>query len=208
LQAKLYYSPPSCGAAPFIAAYAAGLSIDCEQVDFKDYKTSSGTDYYKINPKGNVPCLVLQDGTMLNEGSAVLQYIADQAPGKIASEYGSNERYLVQNMLNYVASEVHSSIKNLFCSSLSPEMKDYFMTAYLKKLKYVDELLLDGHDYLVGSSFTIADVYLYINLTWVGYIGVDLSPYKNISTYFDRMKAIPAIVEAHALMATNPAKTF
>jgi glutathione S-transferase len=75
-------------------------------------------------------------------------------------------------------------------------------------LKYVDDVLVNGHDYLVGSSFTIADVYLYINLTWVGYVGVDLSPYKNISTYFDRMKAVPAIVEATALMATNPPKTY
>jgi glutathione S-transferase len=208
LQAKLYYSPQSCGAGPFIAAYAAGMSIDCEQVDFKVYKTSSGVDFYKINPNGNVPCLVLQDSTMLNEGSAVLQYIADQAPGKIAPEYGSNERYLVQNILNYIASEVHSGIKNLFSPTLTPEMKDYFMTAYLKKLKYVDDVLVNGHDYLVGSSFTIADVYLYINLTWVGYVGVDLSPYKNISSYFDRMKAVPAIVEATALMATNPTKTY
>ena len=75
---KLYYTPTSCGAASFIAAVAAGIHIDTEVVDIGTHKTASGEDYYKINPKGNVPGLVLDDGTVLNEGSAVLQWIADQ----------------------------------------------------------------------------------------------------------------------------------
>jgi hypothetical protein len=75
---KLYYTPVSCGAASFIAALAAGVKIDAEQVDIGTHVTNSGADYYSINTKGNVPCLVLDDGTVLNEGAAVLQYIADQ----------------------------------------------------------------------------------------------------------------------------------
>ncbi len=75
---KLYYSPTSCGAASFIAAHAAGVQLDVEQVDLRSHTTSSGTDFYKINVKGNVPALVLEDGTVLNEGAAVLQFIADQ----------------------------------------------------------------------------------------------------------------------------------
>jgi len=75
---KLYYTPTSCGAASFIAAVAAGLKIDVEQVDIRSHKTSSGADFYAINPKGNVPTLVTNDGVVLNEGAAVLQYLADQ----------------------------------------------------------------------------------------------------------------------------------
>jgi glutathione S-transferase len=75
---KLYYTPTSCGAASFIAAAAAGVHIPAEQADIRSHKTSSGEDFYKINPKGNVPALVLDDGTVLNEGAAVLQWIADQ----------------------------------------------------------------------------------------------------------------------------------
>ena len=75
---KLYYTPTSCGAASFIAAVAAGLVIDVEQVDLKTHKTAAGEDYYAINAKGNVPALVTNDGIVLNEGAAVLQYIADQ----------------------------------------------------------------------------------------------------------------------------------
>ena len=78
IMTKLYYTPTSCGAASFIAAVAAGIHIDAEVVDIGTHKTASGEDYYKINPKGNVPALVLDDGTVLNEGAAVLQWIADQ----------------------------------------------------------------------------------------------------------------------------------
>jgi glutathione S-transferase len=183
------------------------VSIDCEQVDIREHKTSTGADYYKINPKGNVPCMVLDDGTVLNEGAAVLQFIADQAPGKVAPENGSNGRYVVQNMLNYVSSEIHASIGHLFNPSLTPEMKAYVITVYLKKLKYLNDAFLNGKDYLVGSSATIADFYLYITLTWVGYVGVDISPYTNVLSYIERIKTLPAVVAATSLMATNPAKT-
>ena len=75
---KLYYTPTSCGAASFIAAFTANVKLDCEQVALNTHRTTSGADFYKINSKGNVPCVVLDDGTVLNENAAVLQYIADQ----------------------------------------------------------------------------------------------------------------------------------
>jgi glutathione S-transferase len=75
---KLYYTSGSCAAASFIAAFIANVPIETEQVNLREHKTSSGVDFYSINPKGNVPTLVLDDGTILNEGAAILQYIADQ----------------------------------------------------------------------------------------------------------------------------------
>jgi len=74
---KLYYTPVSCGAASFIAAFTAGLNLQTEQVNLKDHVTSSGQNFFEVNPKGNVPALVLDDGTLLNEGASVLQFIAD-----------------------------------------------------------------------------------------------------------------------------------
>ena len=88
---KLYYTPTSCGASSFIYAYYIGLSIDCEVVDLVTHTTDSGEDFYKINPKGNVPCLVLDDGTILNENIACLQYISDQSEIK----FSSKENYLL-----------------------------------------------------------------------------------------------------------------
>ena len=88
---KLYYTPTSCGAASFITAVTAGVNLSCEQVDLYTGKTASGADFSTINEKGNVPCLVLDDGTILNEGAAVLQWIADQAPGKAAPVAGTTQ---------------------------------------------------------------------------------------------------------------------
>lgn len=73
---KLYYSSTSCGAASFIAAFTANVKLEAEQVDIPTHKTSSGNDYYSINPKGNLPALILDNGTLLNENVAVLTYIA------------------------------------------------------------------------------------------------------------------------------------
>jgi glutathione S-transferase len=75
---KLYYTPTSCGAASFIAALTAGVNLECEEVALNTHTTASGVDFYTINPKGNVPALVLDDGTVLNENAATLQWVADQ----------------------------------------------------------------------------------------------------------------------------------
>ena len=206
-QTKLYYTPTSCGAASFIAAYVANVSLESEQVDLREHKTASGADFYKINPKGNVPCLILDDGTILNENAAVLQYIADQAPGTVAPESGANGRYMVQNVLNYISSEVHASIGGLFNPTITPEVRAFVLAGYLKKISYVNDVILSGSDFVVGKSSTIADFYLYITLTWTGFLGIDISPYPNVCAFLERVKSLPKIIEAHALMATSPTHT-
>ncbi len=203
---KLYYTPTSCGAASFIAAVAAGIKIDAEQVNIGTHVTDSGADYYAINPKGNVPALILDDGTVLNEGAAVLQYIADQAPGKIAGEYGTKERYLVQNTLNYLASEVHASYGPLFYG-LEGEAKAAQVKKIGTKFDYISKNLLNGHQYLVGDKFSIADAYFYIILSWSGYVGVDLSAHPEIKAYSEFVGALPFVDAAHAAMANKPSST-
>ncbi len=111
---KLYYTSTSCGAASYLAATYAGLQFDSEVVDLKAHKTTSGQDFYQINPKGNVPTLVTPKGT-LSEGPAILQYIADQAPqSKLAPAFGTYERYHLIDTFNYVGSEVHKAFGSLF----------------------------------------------------------------------------------------------
>eukprot|EP00599_Poterioochromonas_sp_BG-1_P009409 CAMPEP_0173152726 /NCGR_PEP_ID=MMETSP1105-20130129/12416_1 /TAXON_ID=2985 /ORGANISM="Ochromonas sp., Strain BG-1" /LENGTH=206 /DNA_ID=CAMNT_0014068485 /DNA_START=68 /DNA_END=688 /DNA_ORIENTATION=+ len=200
---KLYYTPTSCGAASFIAAYAAKVNIQVEQADIRTKKTNSGADFLAINPKGNVPALVLDDGTLLNEGSAVLQWIADQAPNTVAPANGTTERYLVQNALNYIASEVHPSIGGLFYPN-SEEIKDSIRARGQQKLTYLENNLIADRQFLVGNSFTIADSYLYIVLSWSGYVGVDLTPFPRVKAYFERIGNLPVVKEAHARIAENP----
>jgi len=120
---KLYYTSSSCGASNFIAAFVAGVTIDCESVDLSTHLTASGVDFYTINPKGNVPCLVLDDGKILNENAATLQYIADLAPGKVAPVVGTVDRAVLQNALSYISGELHGSIGPLFNPSISADVR-------------------------------------------------------------------------------------
>lgn len=101
----------------------------------------------------------------------------------------------------------HYPFIGLFNPTLTPEVKAYVTANYLKKVAYVNDVLLNGKDYLVGSGFTIADSYLYITFTWCAYVGVDISAYKNVVAYVQRIKSLPMVAESHALIATSPSKT-
>eukprot|EP01035_Chromulina_nebulosa_P005265 gene5265-7141_t len=159
---KLYYTATSCGASNFIAAFVAGLSIDAETVDLYTHKTASGVDFYTINPKGNVPTLVLDDGTILNENAATLQYIADLAPGKVAPVAGTVGRSVLQNALSYISGELHGAVGPLFNPTISAEVRDYSLKKVADKLKYINDVLVKDKKFVVGDSFTVADAYLYI----------------------------------------------
>jgi len=206
---KLYYTATSCGAASFIAAFTAQISLESEQVDIREHKAASGADFYAINPKGNVPALVLDDGTLLNENIAVLQYITDLKAGSLAPVNGTTERAVLQNTLSYLATEVHPSIGGLFNPTIGDEVKEYIRGNAARKLTYLEnQVLNDGREYLVGNSFTIADSYLYIILSWTQYVAIDLSPYPNVSSFFKRIGALPNVIAAHQRIATSPATTF
>jgi glutathione S-transferase len=177
---KLYYTPTSCGAASFISAFIAGVAMEAEQVNLQEHKTDSGADFFGINKKGNVPCIVLDDGTVLNEGAATLQWIADQQPGSVAPENGSTERYVVVQLLNYVASELHASVGTLFSQTITPEIRAFAEGNYRKKLAFANENVIAGKDYLLGDKFSIADSYFYIVLTWSPYVKIDLAEFPNL----------------------------
>eukprot|EP01034_Spumella_vulgaris_P035357 gene35357-biopygen30085 len=205
---KLYYTSTSCGAASFIAAFTAGLTIEAEQVNIGTHVTASGADFYAINPKGNVPALILDDGTILNENTAILQYIADLAPGKIAPLNGTTERSVLQNVLSYVSTEVHPSIGGLFNPAASEEVKTYIKGNAAKKLAYLESTIIGDKQFVVGDSFTVADSYLYIVLSWTAYVGIDLAPYPKVQAYSQRIGALENVVAAHARIATSPTTTL
>ena len=205
---KLYYTPTSCGAASFIAAFSAGVKLQAEQVNIQTHVTASGADFYSINSKGNVPTLVLDDGTVLNENTAILQYIADQAPGRVAPVNGTVARAVLQNVLSYVSTEVHPSIGGLFNPTLGDETKAFIRGNAAKKLTYLENTLIADKSYLVGDAFTIADSYLYIVLSWTNYVGIDLSPYPRVQAYAARIGALENVKAAHARIATSPTTTI
>jgi glutathione S-transferase len=193
---KLYYSPGACSLSPHIALSEAGLKADYVKVSLKDKKTETGDDYSRINPKGQVPFLVLDGGETLSEGPAIVQYIADQAPAaKLAPANGTIARYKLQEWLNLITSEIHKGFSPLFNPATPDDAKAAAREKLLKQFTYIDGRLA-GHDYLMGADFTVADGYLFTVLRWADAVKIDTSGLANLAAYKARVAARPKVREA------------
>lgn len=193
---KLYYSPGACSLAPHIALLEAGYAYDLEKVDIPNKKTASGADYWQINPKGYVPALQLDDGTVLSEVGVILQYLADQRPAAgLAPAAGTMARYHLMEWLNFVATEVHKSIGALFNPKMTPEMKVVQQGVIERRLNALDKMMA-GKPYLMGDAFSVADAYLYTVLNWTRIHKIDLAPWPNIVAFMARVAARPQVQAA------------
>ncbi|MDB5617569.1 glutathione transferase GstA [Tardiphaga sp.] len=193
---KLYYSPGACSLSPHIALLEAGLPYDLVKVDLKAKKLENGDDYLAINPKGQVPALGLDSGELVTEGPVIVQYIADQAAGKnLAPSIGSDARRHLQEWLGFINGELHKNFSPLFQPVFDDEVKGFFRTRLTGKFKYIDGAL-EGKDYLTGKDFTVADGYLFVMLKWADRMSLDLSAFKNLAAYKDRVAARPKVQEA------------
>ena len=189
---KLYYSPGACSLSPHIVLHEAGLPFDAEMVDLSSKKTKSGADYRAINPKGAVPALQLDNGQVLTEGSAIVQYLADQKPAtKLAPAAGSLERYRLQEWLNYIASEIHKGFSPMFNPKATDEWKQVIKDQLAAKYDYLSKQL-QGKDYLMGA-FSVADAYLFTILGWGKHFNIDLAKWPVLAQYVERVGARPAV---------------
>ncbi len=193
---KLYYSPGACSLSPHIALKEAGLKFDAVAAPTKTHKLEDGTDYYTINPLGYVPLLVLDDGRQLREGPAIVQYIADQVPAKnLAPANGTFERSKLQEMLNFIGTELHKGFSPLFNPATPAEFKTVVIAKLQERLKFTDGLLA-GKQYVMGDTYSVADGYLFTVTNWAQYVGIDLAPFANLVAYRARVAARPATVAA------------
>ncbi len=193
---KLYYSPGACSLSPHIALEEAGLSYEAIAAPTKTHKLPDGSDYYAVNPLGYVPFLVLDDGTTLREGPAIVQYIADQVPAKnLAPANGSIARYKLQEWLTFIGTELHKNFSPLFSPATPDEMKTAARDKIAGRLKFVEGELA-GKPYLMGDTFSVADPYLFTVTNWAALTGVDLSSYSNLLAFRARMAARPGVVAA------------
>ena len=193
---KLYYSPGACSLSPHIVLRESGLAFEPVLASTKTHKLADGTDYYGINPKGYVPCLELDNGERLTEGPAIVQYIADQVPARnLAPTNGTMARYRLQEWLNFVTSELHKGFSPLFNPATPEEFKGMARTKLTDRLGWVNTQL-EGRQYLMGDSFSVADAYLFTVAGWGKHAGVDITPMAHLSAYMARVAARPAVQEA------------
>jgi glutathione S-transferase len=193
---KLYYTPGACSLSPHIVASEAGIDLDLEKVDLQAKVTAAGHDYSKVNSKGYVPALQLDNGEVLTEGPAIVQYLADQKPAsKLAPAAGTLERYRLQEMLGYLNSEIHKTYGAMFNPAITaPERAD--KVAYLHKRYALIEQQLSSHKFLLGDQFTVADAYLFTVTTWADHLKVDLSQFPKLQAFQKTVSARPAVQKA------------
>lgn len=193
---KLYYSPGACSLSPHIVLAEAGLSYGIEKVDLKAKKTETGADFFAVNAAGYVPALVLDNGEVLTEGPAIVQYLADQVPDKkLAPPAGSFERVRLQEKLNFISTEIHKSFSPLFNPAAPEEWKTVVRGLIGRRLDVVEGALA-GRDYLLGD-FTVADAYLFTVLGWGRLVGVDVNEGRPLlAAYLKRVGARPAVQQA------------
>lgn len=195
---KLYYSPGACSLAPHIVLREAGLDFSFEKVDTATRRTAAGRDYLSINPNGYVPALEIEAGLVLTEGPAIMQFIADKAPGaQLAPGAGSLERYQLQSWLNFITAEIHKGFSPLFKPAMPDAAKALFVEQLGQRFDHVERHLAQ-HDYLVGERFTVADAYLFVTTNWAGYLGISLARWPGIEAFRARVAARPAVQAAMA----------
>lgn len=193
---KLYYSPSACSLSPHIVANELGLPIELVKVDVVAKRTEHGEDYLAINPKGLVPALRLDDGSVLTEGPAVVQYLADLKPeAQLAPANGSMARYRLQEMLGYLNSELHQGYMPLFSPACSEELRGARM-AHLHKHYGLLEAALGRAPFLLGERFTVADAYLFVMTRWAEFVKLDLSAFPRLLAFQARIAARPAVQAA------------
>jgi len=192
---KLYYSPGACSLSPHIVASEAGIPLELEKVDLASHKTESGQDFTTINPKGYVPALRLDDGSVLTEGPAIVQYLADQKPAAgLIPAAGTMERYRVQEWLTFIGTELHKSFGTLFNKASGDDAKQTAKAAIAKRLSYLNDQLAN-RQYLLGNNFSVADAYAFTIVNWTNFVGIDLKPYPNVVAYMSRVGARPKVQE-------------
>jgi glutathione S-transferase len=193
---KLYYSPGACSLASHIVLQEIGQPFDISKVDLKTKTTQGGEDFTKVNPYGYVPSIKLDNGIVLNEGVAIMQYLADQSPdSKLVPENGSFERYKLQSMLTFINSELHKMIGSLFNPALSDEAKKAVIGRIEARLNTFSEQLGDDK-FAVNNQYSVADAYLFTVLGWLKIFKIDINQWPKLASHAAMMAGRPAVQAA------------
>lgn len=193
---KLYLTPHACSLAVDIVARELEIPLDLEWVDVRAKRLRDGSDYFAINPKGQVPALKLPDGQYLTEGPVIVQYLADLRPKSgLLPPAATLERYRVLEWLNFISSELHKGFTPLFRPTTPDEYRAIARQNLYGRLQWLNDQLAD-RDYLTGRDFTVADAYCYTIVMWSKLHDIDLAPWSHLKAYVARVASRPSVKAA------------
>jgi glutathione S-transferase len=189
----IYYSPGSCAQAPHILLHELGFSHDAKRVDLKNKVLEDGSSYLRINPKGAVPALELENGEVLTENAVILQYLGDRAGSPdILPSVGNFRRYRVLEMVNFITTELHKRFSFLFDRTATDEFKQFVIEGLSKKLDYVNGRLGES-PFVMGDELTLPDPYLFVITGWAEKMLGGLDRWPNLRAFRERMLQRPAV---------------
>lgn len=190
---KLYYSKGACSLSVRIIIHEIGIQSDFEAVDLKTKKTETGEDYLKINPKGAVPAVRLDNQEILTENSAIQQYLADTHHSPLLPPLGDFKRYRVIELTSFITSDLHKNFSPIFRSDFGDDLKNIFKHIIESKLLILDKGL-GNKTFLMGDQFTLPDAYLFVILRWA--YNYKLKVPENLDRYFNNLKERPSVAQS------------
>ncbi|MFJ3483856.1 glutathione binding-like protein [Pseudomonas sp. NPDC090202] len=195
---KLFYTPGACSLAPHIVLRELGLPFKLVRVDQSTKTTSEGQDYFSIAPCGYVAALQLADGNVLNEGSTILEYLADLKPeASLAPPAGSWERVKMRERLSFLSCELNSTMNPLWKEVIPDGVKQIFRMRLFKRFDVLDKEVAGSH-YQLAGTFSIADAYLFTMLRWPKRLGFSLEPWPALRQFQSRVESRPSVCESLA----------
>lgn len=192
---KLYYLPGACSLASHIALRESGLNFQLEKVIRETKHTESGVDFLTINPLGYIPALELDNGAVLTEGPAILQYIADLQPAMGLLPHTGIERYQAIGWLNFIATELHKTLSPLFNPALTAEQREPIIKRVAARLDHLDHIFLENQ-FLMGTHVSVGDFYLFAVTGWFGRLKLSLNDWPHLARWREAMKSRPAVQAA------------
>lgn len=194
---KLYYSQGACSLVVRIVLNELGLSFEDEIVDLRAKKTASGKNFFQINPKGVVPTLELDNGHVLTENQAILQYIVDRVPNQeLLSPIGEESRYHTLEWMNYISTELHKTLGMFFNPTINDDVKtNVLIPLAMTRLHFVNERLKE-YPYLVGEQFSLADPYLFVVTRWAYFHKLNLSDFNQLHAFMDRISKRESVIQS------------
>lgn len=199
---RLYVHRAACSLSPHIVVHELGLDVDIIHVDRASQTTDDGRDFRTINPNGYVPALELDDGEVIIEGPAIVQYLVDLVPGSEFTPRDTRERHRLQSLLNFVSTEIHKPMNQMFAPAYAP-VREVLHKHIAFRLDSIEARLQQG--FLSGDRISVADIYLYVCLNWSQWLDIDLSRWPRVQAFMRGMNQRPRVLDALAAERLRPA---
>ena len=207
---KLYWGPHTCAIGIHVLLEEIGRPYETEKLDVSGGATHR-PPFFGLNPKGKVPTLVRDDGTVLTEFGAIATWLARSHPDKNLLPVDPEIEARVVETIAYVEGTIHGQgYARLFAPQKFGPQDIVHQTAGLgqasvqrqgRQIVEAGFAILDPqlghHDYAAGDGFTIADAALFYVERWAKPQGITLP--VNVAAHLARMLARPAVNKVRQL---------